>query len=233
MLSVAIFSDLYPAENLTAPTPVFFSVDMAGAVGTDAHAFNPSVDSVYINGVFANWYAWAGGANPAPAPAGYQMIEQGLTTIYTNTIVLPAGTPFDFQYKYGMDPGSVNGGPLDDEGASYVNHVRVVRSTAMNPYVLATDTFGNMYSEPYFTVGSTAAGNLSVGKPSGGNVPVTWLGRPGAHLQVNANLVGGTWQDIIVTDGTNWTAGYQSTNGLVSQTNWPASGNAFFRLIKP
>jgi hypothetical protein len=36
-----------------------------------------------------------------------------------------------------------------------------------------------------------------------------------------------------LTDGTNWTVGTVSTNGLVSATNWPAStGKLFFRLIK-
>jgi hypothetical protein len=74
---------------------------------------------------------------------------------------------------------------------------------------------------------------LTVGALSGGNVPVTWLGRPGAHLQVTSDLVSGSWQDLIATDGTNWTVGYSSTNGFVSQTNWPASGKAFFRLVKP
>jgi len=232
-LPVAVFSDVYPAENLTAPAAVFFSIDMSGAVGTDAHTFNPSADSVYINGVFANWYAWAGGINPSPAPGGYQMFEEGLSTIYTNTIILPAGTPLAFQYKYGMDPGSANSGPLDDEAASYVNHVRVVRSTAASPYVLATDKFGGMYSEPYFSATSTGGGNLAVGAIAGSKVPVSWLGRPGAHLQANTNLVGGTWIDMPETDGANWTAGYNSTNGLVSVTNLPVAGRAYFRLVKP
>lgn len=233
VLPTAIFSDLYPANVLSTPTPVFFSVDMTGAVDTSAHAFSPSSDSVYVNGVFANWYAWAGGINPSSAPAGYQMIEQGLGMIYTNTVTLPAGTPLNFQYKYGIDPGSVNGGPLDDEAASGVNHVRVVRSTATNPYVLATDEFGNMYTEPFFNAGSTADGQLNVGPATNGQVAVSWLGRPGAHLQVNTNLTGSVWQDLPETDGTNWTAGYNSTNGLVSVTNWPTSGNGFFRLARP
>ena len=88
---------------------------------------------------------------------------------------------------------------------------------------------GNLYQG----AGTLAGGNLSVGKAVGGNVPVSWLGRPGAHLQVNGQLTGGSWLDLVATDGTNWTTGYSSTNGFVSVTNWPASGNAFFRLIKP
>lgn len=229
----AVFNDASLTDYLTQPTPVLFSVNMNGAVGTDAHTFNPSVDAVYLNGQFANWYAWAGGVNPAPAPAGYQMVEQGFSMIYTNTIIIPAGTPVAFNYKFGMDPNNLNGGPLDDEAASGQNHYRVVRATAFNPYVMPTDTFGTMYGEPFFNANSTGGANLAVGKPVAGKVPVNWLGRPGAHLQVKTNLLSGTWQDIVATDGTNWTSGYSSTNGFVSQTNWPASSKAFFRLVKP
>jgi hypothetical protein len=229
----SVFNDASLDDYLLQPTPVFFSVDMNGAVGTDAHTFDPSQDNVYINGTFANWYAWESGSAPAPAPPGYQMVEQGLTTIYTNTIIIPAGNSPDVAYKFGMDPGAAYGGPLDDEAGFGLNHIRAVRATAFNPYVMPADKFGNQYAEPYFSLSSTGGGNLTIGAPSGGSVPVTWLGRPGAHLQVTSDLVSGSWQDLIATDGTNWTTGYSSTNGFVSQTNWPASGQAFFRLVKP
>jgi len=74
---------------------------------------------------------------------------------------------------------------------------------------------------------------LSVGSPMAGQVPISWLGRPGAQLQVGTNLLGGTWRSLAATDGTNWVTGFSSTNGFVSTTNWPASSNAFFRLVKP
>lgn len=231
-LPPVIFNDASLSDYLLVPTPVLFSVDMNGAVGTDAHAFNPALDTVYINGAFPNWYAWATGINPVPAPAGYQMVEQGLTTIYTNTIIMPAGTPVSFAYKYGMDANSFYGGPADDEAGFAQNHYRVVRNTAFNPYVMPTDTFGYQYNEPFFNSLNTAGGHLTVGAQSGGNVPVSWLGRPGARLQTTTDLTSGVWQTIVATDGTNWTAGYSSTNGFVSVTNWPASGNTFFRLIK-
>ncbi len=229
----AVFNDAALDDYLLQPTPVFFSVDMNNAVGTDAHTFDPSQDAVYINGTFANWYAWSGGINPLPAPPGYQMVEEGLTTIYTNTIIIPAGNTPEMSYKYGMDIGEANSGPADDEAGFGLNHVRAVRATAFNPYILPTDTFGTQYAEPYFSVNSKGGANLTVGPASGGSVPVTWLGRPGAHLQVTSDLVNGSWQDLIATDGTNWTVGSSSTNGFVSQTNWPASNNAFFRLVKP
>lgn len=232
-LPVAIFSDLFPSTVLSAPTPVFFRVDMNGAVGTDAHVFDPYNDHVYVNGQFASWYAWAGGINPSPAPPGYEMIQEGSSTFYTNTIIFPVGTPVSFQYKYGIDPSGINGGPLDNEAGFALNHHRAVRSTALNPYPLPTDTFGTQYAEPFFDSADPAGGRLTVGTPSGGAIPVSWLGRPGAHLQVKSDLTGGTWQDLSETDGGSWTSGYSSANGFVSLTNWPAADNAFFRLIKP
>ena len=229
---ISVFNDAALDDYILQPTPVLFTVDMTSAVGTDGHVFSPSSDNVYINGSFANWYAWAGGINPSPAPAGYQMIEQGLGNIYTNTIVIPPG-PANLSYKYGIDIGAVNGGPADDEAGFGLNHGRVVRATALNPYTLPKDTFGQQYNEPYFSILNTAGGNLTVGAASNGKIPVQWLGRPGARLQVKSSLIGGSWQTIAATDGTNWTSGFQSTNGFVSQTNWPAAGTQFFRLVKP
>jgi hypothetical protein len=232
-LPAVFFNDASLDDYLTQPTPVLFSVDMNGAVGTDTHVFNPASDALYINGQFANWYAWAGGINPAGAPPGYLMVEQGLSTIYTNTIVLPAGTPVAFNYKYGMDFTSA-GGPADDEAGFGQNHYRVVRATKFDPYPMPTDTFGNQYNEPFFNAGARGGANLSVGPASGGTVAVSWLGRPGAHLQAKSDLGSGDWQDLWATDGTNWTAGpFNPTNGFVSVTNWPASGKTFFRLSKP
>ena len=237
-LPTVLFSDVNTNDYLLADTAVTFSVNMNGAIGTDAHAFT-SGDAVYINGPFANynnaigsWYPFAGGVNPVSAPAGFQMIQSATGGIYTNTIILPKGTPVDFAYKYGIDPGSVNGGPVDDEAASGSNHNRVVRSTATGSYALPVDTFGYQYQEPFFSVSAKAAAQLTVGVPSGGTVPVKWLGRPGAHLQSATNLTG-PWTDYSNTDGANWSSGVNTTNGLLSVTNWPSAGNRYFRLVRP
>jgi hypothetical protein len=244
------FLDLALDDYLTKDTPVTFSVNMNGAVDTNGHPFNAASDNVYINGLFANgggtfypqsWYAWSGGGNPVSAPAGFQMTQAGSSTIYTNTITIPAGTPVALAYQYGLDEGAVNGGPIENEAASGDNHFRVVRSTATMPYVMPVDAFtNNPYQEPVFApgdlyqgAGTLAGGNLSVGAEANGKIPVSWLGRPGAHLQVGTNVLSGSWQNISVTDGSTWSAGYNSSNGLVSVTNWPASGNLFFRLVKP
>ncbi len=243
------FLDLAPDDYLPQATPVLFTVDMTGAVGTDAHVFSPDSDDVYINGMFANgggtfypqtWYAWSGGINPVMAPSGYKMERVGSTLIYTNLMMIPAGTVVGLSYQYGIDIGRANGGPSQNE-ASGINHFRVVRSTGLNPYVMPTDTFTNQpHQEPLFApgniyqfMGTLGGGGLSVGKLANGNVPVSWLGRPGAHLQVKTNLVSGSWQDVIATDGTNWMSGVNTANGLMSVTNWPSAGNTFFRLVKP
>jgi len=244
------FLDLALDDYLPQNTPVLFSVNMANAVATNGYVFNQGSDGVYINGMFANgggtpypqaWYAWAGGITPVSAPAGYQMIEEGSSSIYTNTIVIPAGTPIAVSYQYGMDPSQQNGGPLEDEAVSGANHFRVIRSTASGMYVMPVDQFTNgPYVEPLFAPGNIyenmstlGGGDLSVGAVSGGKVPVTWLGRPGAHLQ-SATTVNGPWTDIPATDGTNWTNGVSTVNGLLSETNWPvANGMALFRLVKP
>jgi hypothetical protein len=188
----------------------------------------------YNNGGPDSWFPWSGGINPVSTPMQFELFEEGLTgTIYTNTILFPAGTPLAFHYKYGMDIGSQDSA-TDDEANFPLDHMRVLRSTANNtaenPYVLPTDTFGYMYYEPYFTSGDLGGANLSVGNGSRHTVAVTWLGLPGVQLQVRTNLTKGAWIDLPATDGTNWTTGYPSTNGFVSQTNWSASGTAFFRL---
>jgi hypothetical protein len=247
------FNDLAPDDYLPTAIPVLFSVDMTNAVGTDGHAFIPGTDGLYINGMFGigspsepaggvaqNWYQWSGGLDPVTAPQGFEMEEVGSSTIYTNTIYLPAGTPVALSYQYGMDPGGFNGGPLEDEAPVEAVHYRAVRTTGFSPYVMPMDTFTNQpYVEPFFSTGNIGAngnlagGNLTVGALTGGKVPVSWLGRPGARLQVSTSLNSPVWETLAATDGTNWTAGYSSTNGFVSVTNWPSSGDAFFRLVKP
>jgi hypothetical protein len=244
------FLDLAPDDYLPQATTVLFTVDMTGAVQTNGIAFNADSDDVYINGTFANggsvyypqtWYPWAGTVNPVGAPPGFQMIRVGSTKIYTNAIVIPAGMPVGLAYQYGVDPSGTYGGPVEGEAPSGANHYRVVRTTALGTYAFPTDTFTNQpYAEPVFAPGNLyqasgtlSGGNLTTGTAVNGKVPVSWLGRPGAHLQVKSSLASGAWLDIPATDGVTWTSGVNTTNGLMSVTNWPASGSAFFRLVKP
>lgn len=232
VVPLVYFNDGALDDYLTQPTPVLFSVDMKNATGTDGHAFDPSVDNVYVNGSFPSWYGWGDGINPVAAPPGFQLFEQGVSTLYTNTIVLPAGTPVAITYKYGIDEYGFSGGPGDNEMGYGTNHYRVVRTTKLNPYPLPGDTFAVPYSEPFLSSASTGGANLAIGPVANGKVQVSWLGRPGAHLQYKADLASATWQDLWVTDGTNWTTGTTTTNGLLSATNWPATSKTFFRLVK-
>ena len=120
----------------------------------------------------------------------------------------------------------------DNEAGFGQNHFRVIRSTVGGAYTLAQDKFGTQYGEPLFSATARADGRLTVGTRSGSTVPVSWLGRPGAHLQSSATVTG-PWTDHFNTDGTNWNVGLFTTNGLLSVTNWPATGARYFRLVKP
>ncbi len=251
-LPTVYFDDLAPEDVVPVAVPVAFSVNMSGAVGSDGHVFAAG-DNVYINGSFfggtatpgfpnPNYYGWSSGLNPQAAPYGaaYEMIQQGSTMIYTNTVLVPAGTPVALSYAYGIDPGGFYGGPVNDEAPAATPHFRVIRSLGTSPYMMPTDTFSTNapYQEPLFNnviigvAGSTAGGDLTLGGSVGGLAPVSWLGRPGAQLQT-ASSVSGPWTSHPETDGSKWTAGSSSTNGLVSQTNWPPVGETYFRLVKP
>jgi hypothetical protein len=221
VLPVVNFGDSLASDYTTAGVLVTFSVNMAGRASVSNVVFDPSIHPApYINGNFitSGWAAWS--------PIGlapYQMTEDPIgSTNYTFTYNVPAGGFVLVQYKYAFDDG-VNS--LDNEAPPGQDHVRYIRTTATGSYTMPNDLFGNQYNEPSF-------GELAVGAASGGTVPVKWLGRPGVKLQGTASLTG-AWTELVETDGTNWSAGSSTTNGLLSTTNWPASsGNQFFRLIK-
>jgi hypothetical protein len=229
-----LFGDSGADDYLPSDTTVTFWVNMTGAVGSDGRTFDPtnSGDSLWINGDFTGWYAWYDPENPTQPPSQYQLTPVGSGyAVYSVTLTIPKGTPVSFAYKYGVGIGT-NGdlGPRNTEPGQ--DHSRVLRSTATGSYSMPQDTFGVGYQEPLFSSTNRSGGQLAIGAAAGGVVPVTWLGRPGAHIQ-SAGAVAGPWTDHFETDGTNWAAGFGSTNGLVSQTNWPVSNNAFFRLVKP
>ncbi len=213
-LPTVYFDDLSTYSVLPAPPPtnfVTFSVSMTNAVGSDLHVFNPNTDSVYLNGVDVTttlgtyrFDPWTN--NPAGNPLGNFLMANNPvgSEIYTITVAIPAGYPVALSYQY-----SING---NQDEASGTNHVRYIRSTGNS--VLPLDIFGSMVQEQSF-------GNLAVGPKSGGNVPITWLGRPGVHLQVKTNLTAGAWTDLPSTDAQN-------------ATNYPVGpGASYFRLINP
>jgi hypothetical protein len=187
ILPPVFFNNLDPSDLLPEDTTVTFRVSMTNAVGTDSHVFNPSADSVYLNGVpsFGTWDVSLPQLTNYPAGS----------KVYSIDLLLAKGSPVQQTYKYG-----INGN--DDEAAQNINHVRYVRATGT--YVMPLDTFGAMLVEPSF-------GNLQASlSATPGHVLISWLGRPGVSLQTKASLAGGLWVDHPETDGlssTNWPSG--------------------------
>ena len=212
---------------------------MTGAVGVTAN--NPtyggitwgdgSGHAVYVNGPFVgylgvrnSWWAWAQTPVDPVFPA-WQLTNNPVgSQIYSLEVLLPKGSPVRVQYKYAIDG-------YDDEAGPGADRFRDVRTLGLANYAFPTDTFGIQYVENLYDPHDF--GRLAIGAASAGTVPVQWLGRPGVHLQTTTAL-GGTWADLNNTDGTTWTAGVASPDGLVSVTNYPANAGAtFFRLVKP
>ena len=214
VLPTVYFDDVSTYSVLPSPPStryVTFSVSMTNAVGTDSHVFNPNTDSVYLNGVDVTtslgsyrFDPWTN--SPAGNPLGNFLLTNSPSgsEVYTITVPIPAGYPVMLSYQY-----SING---NQDEANGVNHVRYVRSDGN--YVLPLDTFGSMVQEASF-------GNLAAGSVSGGKVPITWLGRPGVHLQVATDLIHGPWLDLPATAD-------------LSATNYPVGvPKSFFRLVNP
>jgi len=223
-LPVVYFSDVTPNSVLPEDTEVTFNIDMTGAKEySSGTPFDPAADSVYLNADFLGWPAWT-----TLGLGAYQLTNNPVgSSNYSLTVPIQKGNPLSVTYKYGFFDGA-NQANLDDEAGFGVNHFRYLRQ-APN-YNMPTDIFGNQYNEP------TAWGNLTVGSPTAGSVPVSWVGLPGVHLQTAAKLTGrSNWVDHLETDGTNWVSGSLTfSNGFVSVTNYPTSGGqTFFRLVKP
>jgi hypothetical protein len=197
----------------------------AGTLDKNGYAFDPTGgDTLWINADFLN--NWDGGSWPGPIgslPAAQQMVLSAIPNVYTNTFVVPKGNSIYLNYKYSIDS-------QDDENGFTTNHVREVRSYGPT-YTLPQDTWsylvcpaGTAYPNPGITSTNIVEpdfGYLAISAPSGGNLPITWLGRPGVELLNRASLTTGIWNPNSGTDG------FQSTN-------WPAAGDSqqFFRLLK-
>jgi hypothetical protein len=195
------WSDWTAGDVLPGTTVVTFTVNMTNAVGTDNHVFDGTFDSVYLNGDWIPWWSWGS------FPFDFQMTNNPIgSKLYSLAVTFPAGHPIPLTYKY-----SINSS--DNEAGFGTNHVRYLRAT--NQYSLPMDTFGSSFHE-------TSFGDLSIGTPAAGRVPVSWQGRLGVRLQTVTQLSPPiVWQDHLETDG--W-----------SSTNFPISvSNVFFRLVKP
>jgi hypothetical protein len=212
VIPAVVFSDLASTANfLTEDTLVTFTVNMTNAVTTASAPFDPSVSSVYINGDWIPWWTW--GFAPVDPPYGpYQMTNNPVGSgLYSVILTIPKGNSFTLTYKFSIDA-------ADNELPAYVNHIRYVRN--LGSYTLPLDKFGTQGTEPQL-------GPLTIGAPSGGSVPVSWVGLPSAYLQTSPSLSSPAWVDHPET------AGYGSPSGIYS-TNYPmSSGALFFRTTNP
>jgi hypothetical protein len=220
VLPVISYDDEGLGDLVISPLTVNFSVLVTNGTPSDTgYQFVKGSDEVFVNGAWLGWPTWGVDA----LPPDQQMMEVGTSDVYTNSFVIPRGTSIYMTYKY-----SFNG--VDDENGTGTNHIREIRSYGP-VYNFPQDVWSwtvlqpgdsNPYPDPGIASTNIVEpdfGNLQIGAPSGGNLPITWLGRPAVLLQ-NVNSFTGTWNTLSGTDGTQ-------------STNWPNAGKAqFFRLIK-
>ncbi|HWD19045.1 MAG TPA: hypothetical protein VHB20_07170 [Verrucomicrobiae bacterium] len=207
------------SDFLAATTLVTFTVNMTNAVGVgDGTVFDPNANQVFLNGLNNgnenSFWAWG----PGNGPSQFLMTEIGSSLLYTVTVPVNRGQSLDLVYKYSIDG-------FDDEAGFGDNHNRYVRS--LGTYTMPVDKFGaqgsSSLSEPSFS-GPTVVKN-------GNNISISWLGRPGAHLQTTSSLTAPVvWTPDLNTDGANLIV----APGGIATTNMPiGSGDKFFQVVKP
>jgi len=230
VLPLAYYNNASLSDLMAEPTLVTFSLYITnGTPDKDGSPYVKGIDRLYINGNFfahdssgtvvpagtGGYWTWNVLAYPAnTGPASAELIESAIPDVYTNSFLLPAGSGYKIEYKYSQDG-------FDDENGFQTNHVRYVR-TYPPAYVFPQDVWSFLVTPPYPNplVVEPSFGNLAIGSAVGGNLPITWLGRPAVVLQHSSTLSGGIWISEDATSGTQF-------------TNWPnAGGNQFFRLFK-
>ena len=221
ILPLVNYNDLSIYDLVQSHITVTFSLFITnGTLDDGDYAFQKGLDTIYLNGDFLGWWGWGLGSGPAAD----QMVEVGDTDVYTNSFVIPRGNSIYVNYKYSLDG-------FDDENGPQTNHIREIRSYGP-AYGFPQDVWswtvlqpgnGNPYPDPGITTTNIVEpdfGYLAIGAPSGGSLPITWLGRPGVVLQNDSSLTGGIWNTNNGTDA-------------AMSTNWPDSGPAqYFRLMK-
>jgi hypothetical protein len=208
VLPLVFYNDASPCDLLAQATPVTFRLQITnGTMATDGTAFDRSVNHIYINGDFLGWWQWNDGVVSGANESNEMTNNPVGSDFYEQTFLIPRGNTLAVQYKYSMDG-------YDNEAGFGLNHIRYIRGT--EAYTMPLDGFGT--NSPIPAV-EQSFGDLKIGAPTDGLLPITWLGRSCVTLQTKSDL-NGEWQDLPATEAT-------------SSTNWPVSGTAqFFRLLK-
>ena len=211
VLPLVFYSDASSiCDILDKDTEVTFILHITNGTQTiTGHAFDTNQDGIYINGesLLGVWQSWT----PLACP---KLENIPGTDYYQYTQVIPAGRARNQKVKYGIDYVG-NPGNLDNEAPSGADHIQWIRTTNTS-YVMAPVEFGTNFASVRV---QTQYGNLKVGAPSAGSVPVTWDGCACVTLQKRSSLASGSWTDLPETDGSN-------------STNVPNTGTQFFRLQK-
>jgi hypothetical protein len=205
-LPLALYSDASLCDVLHQDTTVTFRLHLTnGTVDTAGHVFNSAVDTVYLNGESAlgSWEPW----NPLFLTTTLSNNPTG-SDFYECTLVIPDGRPRNQKVKYSFDG-------LDHEAGFNQDHVQWIRTTNTS-YVMSPVEFGTNYASVRV---QAQYGDLKAGAPSGGSVPVTWLGCECVTLQTRSSLTSGSWVNLPATESE-------------SSTNYPNTGSQFFRLQK-
>lgn len=221
---LVFWNDYNASEVLPVDTTVKFTVNMNNSIDVFGNPYDPANDLVFVDGDFApsQFRVMSHYNDPlinSDYPANLMTETNAGSQIFICSFVVPAGNPLKVVYKYGIyHNSSALNTNVDNEAGFAVNHTRYIRSAGT--YNFPSDIFGQQRTNlPAAT--ETEFGNLAIGRPAAGRVPITWLGLPSVHLQTRTNLVNGVWQDQNATAGLN-------------STNWPAGGSSqFFRLVKP
>lgn len=201
VLPVVFYSDASPCDLLTHDVTVTFVLRLTNGTAATGGVIYDGSQTLHINGEFNNWAAW-----DLLLP---QMVNNPIgSDFYEFTTTIPAGRALAQKFKFSI-------GGADNEAGFAADHVQYIRTTG-STYTMPVSEFGPNYAAVRV---ENAFGNLKAGAPTGGNVPITWLGLPCVTLQHRANLNSGTWTDLPATDAT-------------SSTNWPNVGSQYFRLQK-
>lgn len=210
VLPLVFYSDASLCDVLAEETAVTFVLHITnGTTAIDGHVFDNSVDTVHINGesLLGTWQPWN-----FLLPT---LVRDGTSDYYTNTFLIPAGRPRAQKVKYNIVDGiTLTGG--DNEAPQFSDHVQWIRTTNTT-YTMAPVEFGTNYASIRV---QKQYGDLAIGAPTGGAVPVTWLGCPCVTLQSRTDLNSGSWTDLPATES-------------ASSTNVPTTvSQQYFRLQK-